>query len=323
MTTQNILIADIGGTNARFALTGQNPGEFKNSEVLQCADYEKVDLALSEYLRQQHIERLDVLCFAAAGPIQNQTIKMTNNHWFIHMNQLGDAFGAKRTRLLNDFEAISYALPHLTETQLKPIGGHWQLPTDDNLNLGIVGPGSGLGVGGLIKRNGIDYPLVNEGGHTGFSPENAYQLEILKVLFNKYTRVSNERLLSGPGLVNIYQSVCVIEGVNIREINARDIGQLATEGADSQCQQSLDLFFEILGQVAGDVALTQAAFDGVYIGGGISQRYPGVLSASKFRTAFEHKGRHSHLLENTPTWLITEGNPGLIGASSYAQKHLL
>ena len=324
MTDQIILIADIGGTNARFALVGQGSGEFKRSEVLQCADYETVELAISAYLQMQNIEHPDVLCFAAAGPIiHNQTIRLTNNHWRIDMLKLEREFNVASTRLLNDFEAISHALLHLAADQVKPIGGSWDLPTGDNLNLGIIGPGSGLGVGGLIRRESADYSLVTEGGHAGFSPENPYQLEVLKFLFDKYKRVSNERLLSGPGLVNIYRAVCLIEGVAAGEIDAHEIGRLATAQTNPQCREALSLFFEILGQVAGDVALTQAAFDGVFIGGGISRRYPGELIGSQFRAAFEHKGRHSHLLESTPTWLITENNPGLIGASSYALKFLV
>lgn len=323
MTDRNILIADIGGTNARFALAGEMPGEFNKTQVLQCADYETVELALADYLKKQQIEDLAAICFAAAGPIQNQTIRLTNNHWFIHMQELKQQFGATSSRLLNDFEAISYALSHLNKDQVTPIGREWDLPQADEFNLGVLGPGSGLGVGGLIKRSGEEYSLVTEGGHAGFSPENSYQVEILNILFSKYTRVSNERLLSGPGLINIYQAICQIESVQPSELSAGSIGQQAVEETNPQCQRALELFFEILGQVAGDVVLTQAAFDGIYIGGGICQRYPNQLMSSKFRAGFEHKGRHSHLLETTPTWLITEPSPGLIGASSYARHFLI
>ena len=323
MTHPSILIADIGGTNARFAIAGQTPGCFDRLEVLQCADYEAVDLALAAYLDIQSIDHLDGICIAAAGPIQNQTIQMTNNHWFINMSELEHKFGTESSRLLNDFEAISYALPQLSEDQLICIGEPCELPTGDNFNLGIIGPGSGLGVGALIRREGTDYSLLTEGGHAGFSPENSFQVQILEDLFKKYNRVSNERLLSGPGLINIYQALCHLDAVPYKDISAGEIGRLAAEGQDEQCSQTLALFFEILGQVAGDVVLTQAAFDGVFIGGGISQRYPNQLLESKFRAGFENKGRHSHLLEATPTWLITETSPGLIGASSYAQRFLL
>lgn len=321
MNQPSTLIADIGGTNARFALADEKPGHFSCRQVLQCADYETVEQALAAYLEQQGVQHLDAICFAAAGPIQNQTIRMANNHWFIDINQLSQTFGAHFAKLLNDFEANAYALPYLTQDQLTPIGGDWPLPTGEHLNLGIVGPGSGLGVGGLLKRRDAYYPLVTEAGHAGFSPENRLQLSVLNCLFDKYDRVSNERLLSGPGLVNLYQALCKLENAQVNKISAKEIGEHASDGSDPLCVASLNLFFEILGQVAGDIALTQAAFDGIYIGGGISQRYPKQLSASKFRKSFELKGRHSHLIENTPTWLITEPNPGLIGASSYAYNN--
>jgi len=257
MTNQHTLIADIGGTNARFALAGQAPGEFKASKTLKCADYKTAELAISAYLQQQQIDHLDSLCFAAAGPIEDQAIHLTNNHWFIHMGQLREKFAVKSAHLLNDFEAISYALPHLTKSQLTSVGGNWDLPIGADLSLGVIGPGSGLGIGGFIKRGGIAYPLVTEGGHAWFSPENPYQIEVLNVLFNKYKRVSNERLLSGPGLVNIYQTICLIEGVTAKEVDAQEIGRLATMEMEHQCQKTLAFFFEVLGQVAGDVALTQ------------------------------------------------------------------
>ena len=323
MSKPNILIADIGGTNARFAIAGDELGAFDSAQTLMCADFEFLEQAVDSYLKQNNLSDLDAICFAAAGPVQNQKMKFTNNHWLVNMPELAARYAVKSSRLLNDFEAISYSLPALGYEKLSPIGGRWELPTKADQSLGVLGPGSGLGVGGLIVRNYDEYiPLVTEGGHAGFSPESPYQLELMKALFINHPRISNERLLSGPGLVNIYQAVCRVDGIESKHLTISDVGKLAVEESDQQCVMALKLFFEFLGQVAGNVALTQAAFDGIYIAGGIAMRYPQQLANSHFRAGFERKGRNSFLLEATPTWLITEPNPGLMGASIYAQKYL-
>ena len=319
------LIADIGGTNARFALCHNHAPYFRQEKTLLCADFNTIEDAIDHYLNSQHIgadktQQLTQICFAVAGPIRNEKMRFPNNHWHIDCAQLRHRYGIDNVQLLNDFEAIAYSLLTLEEADIMPIGKTWQYSTQGNVNFGIVGPGSGLGMAGLCQRDGHILPLVAEGGHTGFAPENSLQVEILSYLHRKLDgRVSCERLLSGPGLVNIYNALCAIHGQESSNLTAADISNAGSNHSDPICQQSMDLFFEILGQVAGDIALTLGATDGIFIGGGIMQRYPQQLANSKFRQGFENKGRHSHLLENTATWLITHKNPGLLGASFFSR----
>ncbi len=327
----SILIADIGGTNARFALSHQHAPFFNSAQTLQCADFDAFEEAVDAYLRSHKIQKLGGICFAVAGPIDNGRVEFTNNHWKIDCSKLSEQYQLNKIKLLNDFEAIAYSLVRLNaidegdngEDGFESINGSWKFDSKHDFTVGIIGPGSGLGIAGLNQRNGDLFVSVTEGGHAGFSPENNRQVEILKYLHNKYDdRVSCERLISGPGIVNIHEALCQISNQENLSLSAADIANAAVNARNPLCQQTFELFFEILGQVAGDLALTLGAFDGIFIGGGIAQRYPQQLSNSDFRAGFENKGRHRHLMQATPTWLITHKNPGLLGASVYAQEYL-
>lgn len=319
----NVLIADIGGTNARFALASDSKEHFAEKQRIDCNKFDTAELAINHYLKTQGIERVDAICIAVAGPVINQTARFTNNHWKVDGEKLMSEYDTKAVRILNDFEAIAYSLPSLNSEELVSIGGTWDLARDRDFNVGVVGPGTGLGVAGLSGRNGSYSPIVAEGGHTGFSPENLNQVKLLTTLLSKFDRVSNERLLSGPGIQNIYQALAQISQTEFQDYSAADIAEKGVSGVDDLCSNTMDLFFEILGQVAGDLALTLGTHDGIFIAGGICQRYIKPLQLSRFRQGFANKGRHSPLLEKIPTWLITHPNPGLVGASSYARLHLL
>jgi glucokinase len=200
------------------------------------------------------------------------------------------------------------------ENEIQTIGRH-DFPAlgSDDFTVAIMGPGTGLGVAGLCRRGNTLVPITGEGGHIGFAPETPLQIELLKVLSGKLERVSAERVIAGSGLMNIYNALATIRGETREPLTAaeifarRDSGEIAAE--------AVDVFFELLGQVAGDLALTFGAVDGVYIAGGISKRYPDVLENSRFRSAFESKGRRRAFLERIPTRLITYDQPGLLGAA--------
>jgi glucokinase len=254
-----------------------------------------------------------------------ESVSFLNNHWQIDCHDLRVRYNIQNAWLLNDWEAIAYSLVDLSTSDLMELGSEKMTMGDNkqNFTYAALGPGSGLGVAGLCRKDGILHPVVTEGGHVGFAPESELQLEILSFLHTKFDdRVSRERLLSGPGLVNIHEALCTINKQENPGLIAADIAVAGIARTDPTCSQTLDLFFEILGQVAGDVALDLGAFDGIFIGGGIAQRYPKQLLESKFRAGFENKGRHSELLERIPTHLITHKNPGLIGASVYAGERL-
>ena len=218
--------------------------------------------------------------------------------------------------MLNDFEAIAYSIPLLQKSDVVSVG----LPRPKNLKetdftLGVLGPGTGLGAAGLRKRSDQISPVVSEAGHLGFAPETQVQIELLSQLRDRFDRVSDERLVSGPGLENIYWALGKIRGQKNAQLSAAEIFSAASKSGDSAASESVQLFFEILGQVAGNLALSLGAADGVYIAGGIVKRNSKLIANSRFRTGFERKGRYRSLMENIPTQVILHPQPGLLGAS--------
>ena len=314
MKDRCLLIGDIGGTNARFALaTTDRPG-FHSTLELQCEDFATADDAIRHYLTTTKVGPPDAVCLAAAGPVVDDKVKITNNHWDISAAETREDFGTEHARLLNDCEAIASSIPLLTESEIQTIGvhDHRALGADD-FTVAILGPGTGLGVAGLCRRSSTLVPVTGEGGHIGFAPETPLQIEVLKVLADKFERVSAERLIAGSGLMNIYKALATIRGETRESLTAAEIFARRDDGEIAAA--AVDRFFELLGQVAGDLALTFGAVNGVYIAGGISKRYPKVLENSRFRAAFESKGRRRAFMERIPTRLITYDQPGLLGAA--------
>lgn len=316
MAAKNLLIGDIGGTNARFALADPKKPGFGDVRTLQCADYASAEDAIRDYLREIGAGSPDVICLAAAGPIVDQRVRLTNNPWRIGVAELAEHFGITRVRLLNDFEAIAYSIPFLAEEDCLPFGPPEPLPLHhEHYTVGILGPGTGLGAVGLRKYGELLLPITGEAGHVGFAPESKVQIDILAALRERYDRVSVERLVSGPGLENIYWALCQIHGEQRPQLSAAEIFAKAQDRSDTRAAEALQTFFEILGQVAGDFALSLVAQQGVFIAGGILKRYPQLLEDSRFRAGFESKGRHRSIMERIPTQLILHDQPGLLGAA--------
>ena len=314
MSEQNLLIGDIGGTNARFALANHRYPGFRDVVELKCADFETSADAIRQYLERVNVDALGAICLAAAGPVVEHSIDVTNNHWTLSSASLASEFDVDAVRLLNDFEAIAYSIPFIGSRERLPVG---PLPGTDlegrEFDVAILGPGTGLGVAGLSSRGNHVLAITGEGGHVGFAPESDLQVELLKVLRTRFDRVSAERLVAGSGIENIYSALLEIRGDPVERLRAAEI--FAAAAHNETAADAIKLFFEILGQVAGDLALTLGASDGVYIAGGIAKRYPDILQDGTFRTAFESKGRHRHLMERIPTFLIMHEQPGLLGAS--------
>ena len=321
MSDSSLLIGDIGGTNARFALADRHAPGFSKGITLQCADFESADLAIRQYLDQVGAASPAVVCLAAAGPVVEGRVRFTNNHWVISSAELREELAVEHVKLLNDFEAIAYSVPFLSADDQLPIGsvGPASLE-DDEFTVGIVGPGTGLGAAGLIRRGGRFIPIVGEASHGGFSPETGLQLELLRVLRKRFDRVSTERLVSGQGLENVYRALTEIHNEKRTQLKAAEIFALSQDNSDPLAIEAVQLFYEMLGQFAGDLALTLKAEQGVFVAGGIAQRYPDILAASRFRGAFESKGRHRSLMERIPTQLITHKQPGLLGAAYCAMQ---
>ena len=316
MADSCLLIGDIGGTNARFALADERRPGYANVVTLQCADYDSADAAIRHYLRLVEAAAPEVICLAVAGPVVEQRVRFTNNHWGMAAAELADGFAIDAVQLLNDFEAIAYSIPFLAADNCLPIGLPKPQPLDaERFTVGILGPGTGLGVVGLQKCGDLLLPIAGEAGHGGFAPESKVQMDLLGALRERYDRVSSERLLSGPGLENIYWALTRIRSEQRTQLSAADIFTAASGNSDALAAEAVAVFFELLGQFAGDLALTLGAMDGIYIAGGIVKRYPALLGNSRFRSGFEAKGRHRSLLERVPTQLILHDQPGLLGTA--------
>lgn len=316
MSDENFLVGDIGGTNARFALVNTEKTGYHDEMSLQCSDFPGVDQAIRFYLEQQGMPDPASICLAVAGPVIDQRVQLTNNPWVIEASQLSRDFPSASVELINDFTAIALSIPLLSNNDHQVIGHIKPKALDtEEINVGIIGPGTGLGISGLIKRHGHIIPITTEAGHMGFAPETPQQIELLQQLLKRWPRISNERLVSGAGLENIYWALNHLSGQPDTSLSAARIFQLALQEQDSLADESVQIFFEVLGQLAGDLALALNTKDGIYIAGGMVMRYPQLLENSRFRSAFENKGRHKVLMQDIPTSLITHPQPGLLGAS--------
>jgi len=321
MSEPCLLIGDIGGTNARFALARPDETGFTGEMTLHCADYETAEQGIADYLERSGSVTPDVICLAAAGPVVDDCVRFTNNHWVINARELQQTYPSASVRLLNDFEAIAYSIPMLGENDLATVGlVPSRLDGRSEYTLAVLGPGTGLGAAGLLGRAGGTYPIVGEGSHAGFAPETRMQFQVLKQLRQRYERVSDECLISGPGLENIYWALRKIHGESEIRITAAEIFSRVLANEEVIAAEATQLFYEALGQVAGNLALTLGAFDGVYLAGGIVKRYPDLLKTSGFRSGFENKGSHRSLMERVPTLLILHPQPGLLGASYCARE---
>jgi glucokinase len=309
------LLADVGGTNARFALeTG--PLRFKAVAVLACADYPSMKAAVQAFLARiaaQHPAPIRHAAIAIANPVDGDEVCMTNHHWSFSTAQMREQLGLDTLVVVNDFTALAMALPHLTPAQRVQVGGG---VAQNGRTIGLVGPGTGLGVSGLVPAGGHWTPLASEGGHASYAPGDEFEDDIVRQLRAKFGHVSAERLLSGPGIELIYK--CLSGQV----LGASDITRRALDGICADCTRSIDVFCGALGSVAGNVALTLGATGGVYIGGGIVPRLGELFGRSPFRARFEAKGRLSAYVARIPTYLITEQYPAFFGASAILAEHL-
>ena len=314
-----LLVGDIGGTNARFALARRDAPGFADELQLPCADFDTAHSAIDYYLNSQNASAPEIISLAAAGPVVAQSVRFTNNHWSLVAADLAANFPGAKVRLLNDFEAIAYSIPHLDAADWLQVGLPDSGPLAANdYTVGVVGPGTGLGAVGLKRVDGVSIPIAGEAGHIGFAPTTQVQLEILTVLREHFSRVSSERLVSGPGIENIHWALGRVHGQDWPQRSAEEIFAAAGSNKDGRASEAVHMFFEILGQVAGDFALALGANDGIFIAGGIVPRYPDLFANSGFRSGFENKGRYRSLMENIPTRLILHKNPGLLGAAAVA-----
>ena len=322
------LVADIGGTNARFGYIPAAAGPVQHVQTLACADHDSPAAAAQAYLSQlaaqlgAQYQQPGAAAFAVATAVAGDRVAFTNNGWAFSSAQTQAQLGLHALRVLNDFEALALSLPHLGPHQLRAIpgmspAGNTVAPDASGLARAVIGPGTGLGVAGIVHTASGWVALPGEGGHATLAAANEQEAAVLAVVRRSFPQVSAERLLSGIGLPELHKALGVVMGqVVSANLDARDIVQQGVAGLDPLCSQTLDMFCALLGSFAGNVALTLGARGGVYIGGGIVPRLGERFFASAFRARFEAKGRFQPYLQAVPTWLITDTLAALTGAAS-------
>lgn len=316
------LVADIGGTNARFAFAHTSKASRPTLtciDTLKCADFSNVSDAIQCYLSTySHEGRPEQACFAVAAPVSQDRIDFTNNHWAFSTEELAKHFSFHSFHVINDFEAIAHSLTHLTNNDWLNVGGV-QLSTVDNgkpkKQYAVVGPGTGFGVAGLSVKGASQEVLVTEAGHMGLSPGDEIEVALFKILMHRFQRVTIGHVLSGPGIVNLYQAMAELHDVQCESLSSAEIGAAALDDSRPMCRETLSLFCRILGRAAGDIALAMWAMDGIYLAGGILPKYSGFLSESSFRAIFEDKAPYQDEMKKVPTMLIHYPDPGLLGAA--------
>jgi glucokinase len=304
------LIADIGGTNARFALVGPQ-GTPQAPRTLRCADYAGPAEAATAYLRETGVSgRVVRGAFCAACPVLGDRVRLTNNAWDFSVDAVRTALGLERLEVVNDFVANALAAPRLDAADRVRIGGGKAV---DGLPIAVLGPGTGLGVALLLPLpDGTVMPVATEGGHVTMAARTDREAAVLTVLRKWYNPVSAERVISGPGLANLHRALCTVDTVPPTTDDPADIGRRATEG-DPLAGEALNMMFAMLGTVAGNLALSSGALGGVVIMGGIVPRYLDLFKAGAFRTAFEDKGRFAAYMQGIPVDVVTHAYPAFVG----------
>lgn len=304
------VIADIGGTNARFALLNSD-NTIQDQVVLKGADYSGFVYAYQTYLRLVGNPKVKEAAIAIATPIDGDVITMTNHDWSFSITEATEKLSLDSLIFKNDFEALAMSIPFIQSNELHKIGGD---EMKKRKAIGVLGPGTGLGVSGLVYSGKKWIPLASEGGHVSLSPTTAREIQIFEACLKRYDHVSAERLISGSGLQLLYSLVCELDKVEAKpDLMAVDISEAALSQSNPQCEETLELFCGLLGGVAGNLAVTLGAKGGIYIGGGIVPKLGDYFEASPFRQRFESKGRFRAYLEEIPAFVIQSQYPALIG----------
>lgn len=325
-----ILAGDIGGTNTRLALFDETRlTEPAFLRVYSSGDYESFLRIVERFLEEAQAAMPETAptCagFGVAGPVDGSIVRLTNLPWVMDGDALRERLAGKPVTIVNDFSAICHAVPHLEPRHLRQIGGgkpQAQAP------IAVLGAGTGLGEGFIVWHDGTYQVIPSEGGHADFAPRNPLEIRALEYLTEKYRRVSYERILSGPGLVNLYEFFRDREGMAeapaVREEMRHEaappvISRHGMARSDPLCERALELFCTIYGAEAGNLALKLLARGGVYLAGGIAAKILPMLEAGGFRHGFESKGRYRDFLESVPTYVIMHEQPGLMGAAIAAR----
>ncbi|AAZ26700.1 glucokinase [Colwellia psychrerythraea 34H] len=317
------MVADIGGTNIRLAIA--SPSDvITDIATYQCAKFANLIDVIRLYIMEKQLEGKTInACLAIACPVDDDYISMTNLPWQFSQKDLKEQLKLNTLTLINDYTAIALAIPYLSDSQKVKIGAGEAV---SNKAISVCGPGTGLGVATLVPLDNKWHCISGEGGHVDFAPVDELEVKVFSYIYAYKKRVSYEQLLSGYGLEQIYQALVKItnEGKSNNfvagDLSAEIISTNAINGDCILCKQALEFFCKVLGSFAGNLALTANSLGGVYIAGGIVPRFIDFIEKSGFRERFETKGRLSSLTQQTPTYVITETQPGLLGAAAYLNQ---
>ncbi len=317
MSDRTLLVGDVGGTNARFAIARMVDGTpvLDHHESFPADQYPTFLKGVAAFVDGCEVKPTGGV-IAVAGPVEDGAIDLTNSPWRVSEPEL-QTLGLNPVKLINDFEALAWGAPIVPAETLEQLGG--PEAGDPHATIAVLGPGTGFGVSALVRdAHGREMAMPSEGGHACFPPGDPIEDEILRILRRRYDRVSIERLICGPGLLNMHRALAEIDGRETHIDDPAEITREALEDWDSHCGATLARFCAILGAVAGDIALTTGARGGVYIAGGIAPRILPFLKASPFRQRFERKGRFKDYMADIPTWVITHKHAALLGAARVA-----
>ncbi len=305
------IVADIGGTHARFALldAANTP---RQVQLLAVADFAGPVEAMQAYLAATASPAPSAAAIAIAAPVHEGVVTLTNASWSFSRESIRSRLGLRRLLLLNDFSALALSLPHLPAAELRPVGGG--IPVAGAAKA-VLGPGTGLGVSGLVRHADHWLPLSGEGGHCSLAPADEREAAILALAWREFQHVSAERIVSGSGLPLLHRLVATVDGRTHVPLSTAEIVARAVAGDDLQCAAVIDTFCALLGSLAGNLALTLGAQGGVYVGGGIIPRLGEIFDRSRFRARFEAKGRFASYLAAIPTYVILSPAPALLGAA--------
>jgi glucokinase len=315
---EGILLADVGGTNVRFAVL--RDGKLGPVAYMAVTEYQQFADAVAAFIAgQADAPSIRYALFDVAGIVEGGRCALTNNDWVVDAAEMSKRFGFAEIQIVNDFEAVAWSLPQMTADDLRVIGGGAPKP---GAPMAVLGPGTGLGVAAYIPGKGDGSVVRGEGGHVTMPSSNAREDAIIAALRQKLGHVSAERVVSGSGLENIYWAIAALERQVVPERNAAAITQAAVAGTCAVSRAALDMFCALLGEFAGNCALTFDAQGGVFIAGGIAPRLRDYLPQSQFRSRFEAKGRMSRHLAAMPVYLIVHEDPAFIGLRWLAQQRL-
>ncbi len=316
--TKYALVGDVGGTNTRLALCDINDGSISQIETYSGLDYPSLEAVVQVYLKDQKQKIVDG-CIAIACPITGDWVAMTNHTWAFSIVEMKINLGFEHLEIINDFTAVSMAIPMMKKEHLIQFGG--KAPVD-NKPVAVYGAGTGLGVAHLVHVDKRWVSLPGEGGHVDFAPNSEEEAIILEELRAEIGHVSAERVLSGPGLVNLYRAIVKADGRQPEDLKPKDVTERGIGENCTDCRRALSLFCVILGRFGGNLALNLGTFGGVYIAGGIVPRFMDFFKASGFRGGFEDKGRFKSYVQDIPVFLIVHDQPGLVGSGAHMRQTL-